>query len=134
MHVPEEAPKKAKALAVDLTCLERWLKSHFKVMLPVNVYLVEEITVDEHEQDTDLLIQGTCEVNQDSKCIDIKVAWKQEHFVARETLMHEWAHARTMWVTDRDDIHHPPEFWLDFGRIYSKFFDEGGDKVYKDLA
>ena len=130
MHVPEEAPKTAKALADDLQRFERWLKSHFTVMLPVNVYLME--TIEEVDVDPDT-VQGICEVDPDKKCINIKMTWKAPRHQAIETLMHEWAHARTMWVTDRDDIHHPPEFWLDFGRMYAKFFDEGGEKVYREL-
>lgn len=46
---------------------------------------------------------------------------------ALETLLHEWAHVLVARVSrDVEDVEHPDEYWLAYGRIYREWFDCGG--------
>lgn len=95
--------------------LERWLREEFPIEETVRVKLVSKMPGGEP------LLQGFC-VQRDDGSITISILRKMSVSEQKETLMHEWTHARV----ERETEEHPDEFWIEFGRIYRAYFHRGG--------
>jgi len=104
---------------------EEWLMRNFPPAYPVRVRYVPKI----EEEGEDCI--GLCE--RVGRRFEILVRDRMNRREMIETLAHEWAHAY-VWRhavverrgRERSGIYHDDEYWLAFGRIYRKLYDEGG--------
>lgn len=58
----------------------------------------------------------------------IDLSWKRlrnSYSLTNETIIHEWSHC-SVWMDHRDEPIHDPIFALEFGRLYSLWFDGDG--------
>lgn len=59
---------------------------------------------------------------------DVELSWRRlrgSWALCNDAIIHEWAHCAT-WQEHRDLGDHPPEFWIEYGRLYVLWFEEGG--------
>jgi hypothetical protein len=101
--------------------LEEWLMRHFPTPFPVRVdYTSKVIMLGSTECD------AIC--NRRKKKLYIKIHKYSCRTCMVDTLIHEWAHAHTWGHAQmecrRDE--HDDVFYLAFGRIQRRLYDEGG--------
>lgn len=90
------------------------LKKHFPLSKPVRMRYVDHGPPGyEH---------GGCDVSRSGKSFVLTLSLHNSSEIMLEWLMHEWTHAR-MWEHGNDHEVHPPEFWVQFGRIRNHCVD-----------
>lgn len=109
-------------MAVKAT--ERWLRAAFPAGHSIRVKVLPHLPETEAVGGWDYY--GVCDPPVRGRCT-IRVSLDQTVEQARETLMHEWAHALTMiGLQSAGQDYHADGFWVAFGRIYRAFYDGGG--------
>lgn len=103
----------------------RWLEHDYPAAFPVELVfeIPDEDIAESYEEEGD--VTRTIYIQ-----LDPRRAWRD----LVHDLLHEYGHALTWPVSDRQYEHygkdHPPSFWGAYGEIYSDFFDEdGADKA-----
>lgn len=94
--------------------LETWLRAHFPPPLDFKV----KVICADHTLGRDLM--GTTYLK--NGVFIIRIRRSLAGYAQRETLLHEWAHVRTLWFLTYERSH-ADEFWLEFGRIYRAFHE-----------
>jgi len=84
-----------------------WLRRTFPLQHPVRVRRVQ------------IKDCGTCEFNDDTNRFHIQIDCRQCSALARDSLIHEWAHALT-WFCPADDDH-CAEWGVAYARIYREY-------------
>ena len=93
--------------------LKRWAEERFPVAYPIRVYLKPRERMQGH--------LGFFEYDDDTDRGTISILESQDHTGLIDTFVEEWAHARTAFLIDtedlKDDPYHHPTFWSEYGRI-----------------
>ena len=103
-------PRSSSQLLAKVT---RWLKRRFPLTFPVRVYVRPAEAMDDH--------LGYLFYDEDKERAVIAIAENADVEILIDSLIEEWAHARTYFLTDTEDHsddpwHHAP-FWSEYGRI-----------------
>jgi len=102
----------------------QWCRDESPTQYPVHVRWVPELTC--KSQATSV---------RRGRRFNIELSWKRlrgSWSLSNDAVMHEWAHC-AVWQEHRDLGDHPPEFWIEYGRLYGLWFDEGGAEDSRDL-
>jgi hypothetical protein len=115
-----------------------WLCENFPCAYPVDVRLVSRIPLDPSDKKIALAYEARrgydaiCERKGRRFLIRVAASQNTPEPDVVESLLHEWAHART-WKHESIErtrvakfTGHDAEFWAVFGDIYRRFYDEGG--------
>lgn len=115
--------------------IARWLAAEFQTPYPVTVRCVKKIAA--HRNDN-LVIRKTGyygETERVGRRIIIRVAVRPSisRYSMTDTLLHEWAHAVSLRhdiIEDKRLDHgaHDDEWGLAHGKIYRRFYDDGGSE------
>lgn len=100
-----------------------WCRATSPTQYPVRVRWLPEL---------ECKSQATCAKR--GRRFDIELSWKRlrgSWSLANDCLIHEWAHAAT-WQEHRDLGDHPPEFWIEYGRLYVEWVELDGAKDAHD--
>lgn len=94
--------------------LKRWAEDRFPLMFPCKVCVRSAATMPDH--------LGYFLLNEDADHGVIALRDSLDRDALVETFMEEWAHARTAFLCDEeeldsDDPYHHPSFWAEYGRI-----------------
>lgn len=108
----------------------RWLDEKFPLPWPRRLEIHKNMKPDPGEPKSTILY-GDCDVFP-GPLIRIRVNARRARHEMVETLLHEWAHARTIKPPKlerqrlEDGKSHDDEYWLEYGRIYRLFHDFDG--------
>ena len=109
--------------------IRRWLSAVFRTPYPVALRCVKRIAPDNDNE----LVHG--ETYRWGRHIVIRIAVRPGVILhnAVDSLLHEWAHAVSMRhdaIEEKRLNHgaHDDEWGLAYGKIYRRFYDEGGDQ------
>jgi len=100
-----------------------WLSCVYPAPFPVRVRWTKDCSP-EH--------LGECVPRPDKGYFDIRLRPGLGFEIAIETLIHEWAHARTLPGRVEGEHAHSPRFWLDVGEI-QRGWEERGCVVAKRI-
>jgi len=93
--------------------LKRWAAERFPLTYPIRVYLKPAAKMQGH--------LGFFEYDDDTDRGTISILESQDQVGLIDTFVEEWAHARTTYLVDTeeiaDDPYHHPSFWSEYGRI-----------------
>ena len=112
--------------------IRNWLADKFPTPYPVTLRIGPLPREDTRNEDRPSHSCG--DTTRTKRRITIRVSDKLDWYSAIDTLLHEWAHARTYPHSTMEDkiAHHGSQWAVVYGEIYAAYHDDYGWKASRD--